>query len=172
MESIDWTYVAELLSIFLTAGTKFLFSPSLGYYFGLTLTQTFLLTTAGGITGIFAFAFLGEVIRRYWRKFTCLFIVPFSKKSYLELVNEPSKRFSRTKRLIVKIKKKFGLFGIAFVTPAIISIPVGTVIAMNLYTKKRKVLLALCISLLSWSVVLNLITPLIIEFFADLASTK
>ncbi len=172
MESYDWQYLLQLLSIFLTSATKFLLSPSVAYYFGLSMMQSFILTTAGGLTGILAFAFLGEVLRKYWRAFVCLFIVPFSKKSYKELVNQPSKRFSRSRRMIVNVRKKFGLFGLAVVTPAIISIPVGTVIAMHMYSKKGKVILSLCISLLVWSVLLNLITPPIIEFFADLARAK
>ena len=172
MEPIDWEYIAKLFSIFLTAGTKFLFSPSVAYYFGLNFTQSFIITTAGGLCGTFAFAFLGEVLRRKWRSFICLFAIPFSKMSYKEMVNKPSRRFSASKRIIVKIKQKFGLAGLAFVTPIIISIPVGTVIGMHMYSQKRKVLLALCISLVLWSVIINLVTHPVIEFFADLAETQ
>lgn len=170
MNADEWKYLAELLSVFLTACTKFLFSPSVGYYFGFSAWETFFVTTAGGLTGIFAFAFLGELLRRYWRYFICLFMVPFSRHSYTELVNKPSKRFSKMKRLIVQVKRRFGLAGLAFITPAIISIPVGTVIGMNLYSKKGKVLFALCVSLLLWSAALNFITPKIIEYFAGMSA--
>lgn len=166
MSQEDWKYLAELFSVFITAATKFLFSPSVGYYFGFSLKETFLVTTLGGITGILSFAFLGEVIRKYWRTFVCLFLAPFSKKSYKELVNTPVRKFSKTKRLIVKIKRKFGLAGLAFFTPPLISIPVGTMIGMNIYSKKGKVLFALLLSLLFWSTVLNLATPWVIEYIS------
>ena len=171
MIALDWAEIAKIATVALTSATKFLLSPAAAYYFEFGLTKSLIVTTTGGLAGILAFSFLGRMLRIYWRYFIMLFVFPFSRFSYMELVNRPPKKFSVTQRLIVRVRNKFGLAGIAFITPCIISIPVGSIIAMNFYKKKGVVLLALTISLLVWSLILNLVTPPVIEYFSDITKT-
>jgi hypothetical protein len=52
--------------------------------------------------------------------------------------NEPIKRkSSKSKRLILKIKNKFGMYGICILGPFILSIPIGTIIAAKMYGKSK-----------------------------------
>ncbi|MCI0446804.1 hypothetical protein L0152_26840, partial [bacterium] len=62
----------------------------------------------------------------------------------------------------------FGLAGVAFITPCIISIPVGSIIAANLYKNKARVLAYLFGSLVLWSLILNYLTPLVIHYFTGI----
>lgn len=153
--------------MFLTAATKFLFAPLAGYYLGMSLKTTLVVTTLGGLTGIFLSSVLGAMIRKYWRSFFCLFLAPFSKQSYRELVNTPPRRFSRMNRLIAHVRRKFGLAGLAFITPLLISIPAGMIIAMNIYSRKGRVIAAMIISLLFWSLTLNFATPALMKYLAE-----
>lgn len=41
---------------------------------------------------------------------------------------------------------RFGIIGIAFITPSLISIPIGSIVAANFYKKKKGVLIFLIIS--------------------------
>jgi hypothetical protein len=50
---------------------------------------------------------------------------------------------------------KYGLSGIAIVTPIILSIPIGTLIANNLESNKKKIFLYMFISILSWSILMT-----------------
>ena len=52
------------------------------------------------------------------------------------------------------IWKKYGLFGIALLTPVIISIPIGTIIASRLVPDKKKVFLYMLISISVWSIIM------------------
>jgi len=64
---------------------------------------------------------------------------------------EQKKVFTKRNRRLVTIFRKYGLFGIAFLTPVILSIPIGTIIANSLEPKKRKIFLFMFISILFWS---------------------
>jgi hypothetical protein len=172
MENLDWVFITKVLSVILASGTKFLLSPLLALSIGFTFKQSLLYTTIGGTAGIFVFAFLGDIIRRYWRYFTMLFVAPFSRKTYKQLVHQKGNRFNRRKRLVVRIKDRFGLLGIAFVTPCIISIPIGTILAINIYKNKKKVILYLLGSLLIWSLVLNTVTLFLFDFLREMDLIK
>lgn len=172
MENLDWVLITKLFTVILTSGTKFLLSPLLALSLGFTYKQALLYTTLGGTLGVLVFAFVGDIIRRYWRYFTMLFVAPFSRRTYKQLVHARGKRFNRRKRFVVRIKDRFGLFGIAFVTPCIISIPVGTILAMNLYKNRKKVILYIMVSLVAWSLILNTATLLLFDFLREMNLIK
>ncbi|MBL4585585.1 MAG: hypothetical protein JKX84_00800 [Flavobacteriales bacterium] len=58
-------------------------------------------------------------------------------------------------KLIVKIKRDYGLIGLAAVTPILLSIPLGTFLAARYFDNKRKVLTYLCASVVVWSVIVS-----------------
>jgi hypothetical protein len=62
--------------------------------------------------------------------------------------------------MYVKIIRRYGLFGLAFITPTIISIPVGSMLAGRLFPDKREVLLYLSGSVVLWSMALSAVLVL------------
>ena len=52
-------------------------------------------------------------------------------------------------------RKKYGLWGIAFLTPMILSIPLGTFLAIKYYRNKKSVLLSLAIISSFWSIIMS-----------------
>lgn len=65
------------------------------------------------------------------------------------------KIFTPFRRRIIRIKNKFGIIGIAIVTPCIISIPIGSILAARLFQNKVKVLTAMFISTVAWAFILT-----------------
>src|SRR5688572_10111016 len=122
--------MGELLKVFeiaLIASVKFLLSPFEAERQGFSFLESFIITTLGGIIGILTFTFLGDIILLAWRyAMSWLF-----RRSPTD--NKPKRKFTWKNKFIVKTKKKFGLLGIAFITPAIISIPIGTVVANHFF---------------------------------------
>ena len=59
--------------------------------------------------------------------------------------------FTKGTRRIITIKNKFGLAGLAFISPAILSIPLGTFIAERFYKNKTKIILYFNLSVIFWS---------------------
>lgn len=146
MDALFWL---QCLEVALIASVKFLFAPFEAERHGFNWIEAFIATTAGGLAGIVLFSFLGTQLVRGWRRFTNLFRRAGNKKV------PKTTKFNTRNRFIIIVRRKFGLAGIAFITPCIISIPIGTMIASGLYPQRWVVLRYLFVSLILWSVVLN-----------------
>jgi hypothetical protein len=125
---IVWFLVASVK--FVIAVTKLLVISNRAWYWDM------LIVMAGGTFGVLIFTFLGAAI---------------SKK--LEKYNFFKMKRSKLRKLI-KIKNGYGLIGIAFITPVIISIPVGCIISSAFENDRNRVLRLQISSVLIWSLVL------------------
>lgn len=104
--------------------------------------QTLLFSVAGGIIGVFLFSILSDKINRL-----------FPKKKKLK-----RKRKRGVKEAItIKTARKYGIYGIAAITPILLSIPIGTIIALRLFPEKRKTVPVLMSSVVIWSVILSVV---------------
>ena len=100
-----------------------------------------LMNIIGGIIGIVAFTYLGGYIQEYVvRKFPKRF----------------GRKFTTSNRFLVRIKQKFGLGGIAALTPIALSIPVFVLFALALTHDKKKILISMLASMFFWATVLFL----------------
>jgi len=95
----------------------------------------------GGIIGIVLFTYLGSFIQEYLVK---------------HYPDRFGKKFTRSTRFLVSVKQKFGLGGIAVLTPIVLSIPVGVIFALALTHDKKKIMFSMIISVLFWATVLFL----------------
>ena len=138
----------------LVASVKFLFVPitmALAYY---PYWETIITTMLGGVTGVLFFFYFG---RMAIDKVTEL----ISKKPKEE---KKKQVFSRTNKFIVKVKRRFGLIGLSIVTPCIISIPIGCLLAAKYYGKDSRTVPFLLAAVVLWSFVLTTFA----DFFAQL----
>ncbi len=95
----------------------------------------------GGIIGIVLFTYLGSYMQDYLVK-------TFPRKF--------GRKFTSSNRFLVRIKQKFGLGGIAALTPIVLSIPVGVLFALALTHDKKKILVSMLASMFFWATVLFL----------------
>ena len=72
-----------------------------------------------------------------------------------ELLPERKRVFTWKNKMIVLTVRRFGLVGIALLTPTLLSIPVGTIIAARYFRNPRKVVGYLCASVVLWSLILS-----------------
>jgi len=151
----DVIHLIKILEIALIAGLKFVLAPFEAERQGFNFREAFLITTAGGIIGIFVFFLMGEVIAYGWRK-----LMGFFKKP-LNIDKKPKKKFTWTRRFIIRTKRNFGLAGLVIITPSIISIPIGSFVIHRFYRKKGKSILLLIVSLICWSLVFNWIAQFV-----------
>ena len=93
----------------------------------------------GGIIGIVLFTYLGGIMQDYFVK---------------KFPNQFGKKFTRSNRFLVRVKRKFGLGGIAVLTPIALSIPVGVLFALALTHDKKKIMISMIMSLLFWATLL------------------
>jgi len=116
--------------------------------FEFSFWETILWTNVGGLAGIYFFAFLSEKLIAWWKR-----TFRRSNRKLMEDEQQVKKAFTRRNRRIVRIKKKYGLVGIAMVTPFLLSIPVGVFLMVRYYRTSRSRFFYLIIANLLWSVI-------------------
>jgi hypothetical protein len=149
------THWLKIVEVSLIASVKFLLAPFEAERYSMSYWESFLYTTGGGTMGIFVFYYAGHFISQWWTRNVAKIKSFFTRRPITDFTGENKKVMTRTNKLIVRVKNKFGLAGIAFVTPCLISIPIGTLVAVTIYRKRKPVILYLMISLVLWSFFLN-----------------
>lgn len=125
----------SFILVFLSSTVKFALTSSAVVTGNLGVSGT-VSNLLGGITGILVFTYLGSHLRIWLIK---------------TFPNQLSKKFSRGSRFLVKVRKHGGLNGIAFLTPIILSIPIGVLIALDITKQKSKIVYSMVFSCIFWS---------------------
>ncbi len=143
--------IHEILFVSLLSSVKFIpgFALALGYK--MTTLETFLSVSLGGVMGVTLFAYFGNEIRSYLHK----------RKVRLGKLQHPTKAKIKQLRIILKVWKKYGIYGIAFLTPPILSPPIGTIIALAFGEKSPRIVLFMGISCIGWGMAFALFGDLI-----------
>ncbi len=135
-----------IVFVFLLSTIKFFFGgvpTALGL--GFSPFESITVTTLGGCTGVVIFVYASDKL-----------IAFFKKRAALKREKNPNlpqkKKFTRTNKIIVKVKNKFGLFGFALIVPFLIPIPLGCFLAVRYFNDKQKIVRYLFASILFWSV--------------------
>jgi hypothetical protein len=101
----------------------------------------------GAVFGSILFTYLFAGILKWWDKV----------KESIFTSKHPKKIFTKFNRRVIRIKHRFGLTGIAILTPIFLSIPIGAFLAERFYKDKKKVIIYLSISAISWCFLLYFI---------------
>jgi membrane protein DedA with SNARE-associated domain len=131
-----WQELAKAIPVFLSSAFKFILGPLEGYALRLYPITTCIATIAGMMLSVVAFTFFGEWIR----------------KRILQT------RFASSQKSISSGKfsgviKKYGLGGVAFLTPLFLTPIGGTLLAVSLGKPRNKILLFMFVSAVCWAVV-------------------
>jgi len=141
--------ILKFIPLFLLSCFKFAFGvPAAFWTFDFNFWESLLFSSIAGFTGILISVYLSRILIYAW-------IIVKEKLFGIKKIatNEitPKKRFSKKSRFMVKLIRKYGLAGIALLTPPLISIPVGSLLATKIYGKHPKVLIYLFGSVIFWS---------------------
>ena len=140
--------MVQIILTILSSAVKFAMTfPLAVMQFRFSFHETILWTNVGGILGIYFFAFLSEKLIAWWTR-------TFRKKRPAFGYRNPEKKiFTRKNRRIIRIKQRYGLFGIAITTPFLLSIPVGTFLVVRYYRTRKIKFTYLIVSNMVWSVI-------------------
>jgi len=139
--------ILQILLVVILSATKFLTAPITSLNIGFGYIETLLITTTGGLIGVFFFFYLSSVI-----------MLMISKISARTNKNKPvkhKKKFTWKNKMIIHIKREYGLIGLAALTPIVLSIPLGTFLAARYFPDKKKVIGYLSASVIVWSVIVS-----------------
>ncbi len=129
----------KYFSVVIAASLKFFAGPITGFAVGLTWYETALCSAAGMMLSVLIFTYLGKGLQTLigrWRK-------------------NPAKRFSKSSRMAVRIWQKFGIIGIALLTPFLFTPIGGAILAVALRVPRQSIFLWMLISGLSSGFILS-----------------
>lgn len=131
---------------------KFLFAPVVSYQLGNSYLETVLLTAAGGCLGAIVFFRGGRQVLEWFRRRS------LRRRARAKAAGKPPKRiFTRTNRIIVQVKHRYGLGGLAFILTPVISVPVTALLAAKYFRRDRRTLPTLLVAIVLWSFLLSAI---------------
>ncbi len=104
--------------------------------------KTIVYTNIGGALGAIIFTFFSDILIKIWNKY-----LPKKFKYH----RKPKRVFTKGKRILVKIKVKYGLAGIVILTPLLLSIPVGSFLVLKYYGSKKINITWLIFGQIVWS---------------------
>ncbi|UJP65585.1 hypothetical protein [Mongoliitalea daihaiensis] len=147
-------YFLKVVFIYIATLFKFIAGPVLGLAAGLSSIEMLVITVSGMMTTVFSITLLGDWFRTNWQ-------LGLTKKK---------KVFTPRTRKIVTVWRKYGLLGVAALTPLLLT-PVGGTIILNAFNvKKEKIFLYMFVSAMVWGVIFSFSIQYILEipFLGDL----
>lgn len=155
--------VFKIFQVFLLASLKYILTVPYALLIGIEYEYALPAIVIGGIGGFLFFYYLNKRVVRFFRKLipaTCS-LMPGGIRtrchhlfaSWFEKRSKPI--FSRRNRMIIRLKKNYGFWGIVITTPVLLSIPVGAFLASHYYSKDKRVVIYMVISIIGWGVILS-----------------
>jgi len=135
-------YILKVLTVLALSATKFIFGFATALASKFNFIEVLIYCVVGGMLGVIIYIYVWHIIMKIYRKF-----FPAKKKKEGLHVN-------KFKRILVKIVMKYELYGIAFLTPILLTIPVGTLLASALEPNKWRIKKFMFVSLLGWTLFL------------------
>ena len=131
---------SKWISVFFFSMVKFVGGPLTGIALGLTVWETVIFTVLGMMTSVLLFSWGGLWIRNQ--------ILPqfHSKKKRI---------FTANKRRIIKVWSKYGLPGVAFLTPLLFTPIGGTMVVVSFGVPIKKILPVMFLTAVFWAVILT-----------------
>lgn len=130
----------KILTVLFWSAIKYIVGISFAIGFGFNQIEILLYTVLGGMMGVVVYLYLWEFILHTYYKY-------FPKKI------KPIK-FTKWKRRLVVFIRKYEVWGVALLTPIILTPPVGTILASAIETNKWRIKLIMFFSFCFWTLLI------------------
>lgn len=130
-------YWSKLVTIFLLSIVKYGFGLFTAINLDTGIIPSIIANLAGGAIGLLLFINFGEwITRKYYE---------------IKYRNRPYHRFNSWNKFLLKVRKNMGLVGIAFLSPILLTLPVGVMLALQITANKRKIFVYMFSACIIWS---------------------
>lgn len=135
---MDW---AKALSIVFSSALKFFLGPIVGRSVNMEWYYTALFTAIGMMLSVVIVSYLGTYLRDWIA----------SKR------DKNKKIFTPSRRKIISIWKKFGIAGVAAITPLLLTPIGGSVVAVGFGVPPKTIIVYMSLAAIFWGIVLTLL---------------
>lgn len=122
-----------------------MFAAVPGPIFDVPIWQTYIANVAGAIISASIFYGAAELVMNW----------DFQKriKKYNEAIARGEspvhkKRFTRTNKFLIRLKKRVGWYGVSMLAPLLLSIPLGSIVTAKFYGRKKGTIILMYLGLL------------------------
>ena len=139
-------YYLKIINVFLLATVKYFYTPLAAFLLKLSLLETIITMVSGGFFSFILFYYLANILivtTRFFKSYATN-IVPGkwldqyeTRKQKRAIKRKHRKKFTRRNKLIIKIRRTYGFWGIITTMPIILSIPLGAFL-MHKYFRDKK----------------------------------
>ena len=165
----------KYLSVYLSACLKFILGVILGVTEELSVFEVTLFTFLGSMTTVVLIVVLGNKYRKslaevfdriksfvfkfFYRVLGSVQILLGKEQNAKELLRNrlQKKQFSKTVRFTIKIWKRFGILGVAILTPLILSPIGGALVAVSFRVETKKTILYMALSHLFFALLFSFV---------------
>ncbi len=165
-------YIVKIAHVFLLATVKYFYTPIYAFFIGLNFLETVIILLSGGIFGFFVFYYISNILILFARYIKPVIIKHTPQRILDRRHNweqnrkekrKNRKKFSRRNKLIVKLKTKYGIWGISLLTPIALSIPIGAFLLRKYYHNRREAIPIMILSLIIEGIILCVVYWLILS---------
>jgi len=137
--------LGKYISVYLISMLKFIGGPTVGSAVGLSFLETVVLSVLGMMSTVSIVSFIGPGFRKW----------------IVSKFNPQKKLFTKRNRRYVRIWRKYGVIGVSFITPIVLSPLLGTLLVHAFGGSKKKILGYMLVSAIFWSLILSTIFHLV-----------
>jgi hypothetical protein len=132
----------QILTVISVGALKMMVAAGFGVGFGFTFFKTFLFTSIGGCMGVLVFYRLSDRLTERSR----LQWVRKRAEALLKDGRALKPVFTKRNRKLVRLKHVSGYLGVAALTPLVLTIPLGSILAARFFHHDRRTVPALLLS--------------------------
>lgn len=129
--------VIELFMVALWSAFKFTLGFFMSLGFGFNYLESILTTTSGAFLAVLVYLYLWDFLVKIKHK-----LFPPKPKHGIKI--------NKKSRWLVRFIQKYDIYGIAFLTPILLSVPVGTILASMIEKNKWRIKVIMFISFVAW----------------------
>ena len=134
-------YILKVLVVLLWSSFKFVFGFITALLSGFSFVETLVYNVVGGMLGVIFYLYVWDFVVRLKRKY-------YPAKPIVGI------KISKRRRFFVKLIKKYELVGVVILTPTILTVPIGVIIAATFEHNKWKIKRMMFFSFLGWNLLL------------------
>ena len=143
MIDLNW---GEIIGVFFASAVKLGIAgvPS-AILLGFNFLEAFVVCSVGGIFGTIVYTYLIDVIMKG---------VSYLMNKISPNRNANKKRFTKSNRIIITVKKKFGIIGVCAISPLFLSIPLGVFLCLKFFGNKKMIMMWMSVFVMFWTILL------------------
>lgn len=130
----------KILTVLFWSAVKFIVGVGVAIALGFNQIEILIICVSGGMLGVVVYLYLWEQLLKLYRRFR-------PKK------HRPIK-FSKFKRRLVIFIRKYEVWGIALLTPIILTPPIGTILAASIEHNKWRIKFIMFASFCTWTLII------------------